>query len=178
LANISHVWQRYGYDVKLPDHPPSNPAYGGDEGMIAFGKAANQCGYIWPLHENYIDLYPDAPSYDPTARVLRADGTPSPAWHNAGTKVQSFGLKCNRPLGYAQQNAPEIHRRFSTTAAYLDVHTCVPPWHQLNHEADQPPRPLALPTEVWINPPADRPEPRILLLPRDTEFGPQLSQTG
>ncbi len=64
---------------------PANPAFGGDEGMIAFGKAANRCGYIWSLHENYIDLYPDAPSYDPSARVLKADGTPSPAWYNAGT---------------------------------------------------------------------------------------------
>lgn len=138
LAIISHVWQRYGYDVKLPDHLPANPAFGGDEGMKVFGKAANQCGYVWSLHENYIDLYPDAPSYDPTARVLLADGKPSPAWYNAGTKVQSFGLKCNRALEYAKKNAPEAHRRFGTTAAYLDVHTCVPPWHQLDHEAGQP----------------------------------------
>jgi hypothetical protein len=144
LAIISHVWQRYGYDVKLPDHLPANPDFGGDEGMIAFGKAANECGYLWSLHENYIDLYPDAPSYDPAARVLTADGTPSPAWYNAGTKVQSFGLKCNRALGYATQNSPEIHRRFQTTAAYLDVHTCVPPWHQLDHEASQPLAAMAL----------------------------------
>ena len=41
----------------------------------------------------------------------------------------------------------------------------------------QPPRPLALPSEVWINPPADGPEPRMLQLPRDTNFVPQLSQT-
>lgn len=144
LAIISHVWQRYGYDVKLPDHLPANPDFGGDEGLIAFGQAANQCGYTWSLHENYIDLYPDAPSYDPAARVLRADGTPSPAWFNAGTGVQSYGLKCNRALGYARQNAPEIHRRFQTTAAYLDVHTCVPPWHQLDHQADQPLAAMAL----------------------------------
>jgi len=138
LAIISHVWQRYGYDVKLPDHLPANPQFGGDEGMIRFGRAANECGYVWSLHENYIDLYPDAPSYDPAARVLTTDGAPSKAWFNAGTGVQSFGLKCNRALEYAKQNAPEVHRRFKTTAAYLDVHTCVPPWHQLDHEADQP----------------------------------------
>jgi len=144
LAIISHIWQRYGYDVKLPDHLPANPAFGGDEGMIAFGEAANRCGYLWSLHENYIDLYPDAPSYDPSARVQKTDGTPSPAWYNTGTRVQSFGLKCNRALGYARRNAPEIHRRFNTTAAYLDVHTCVPPWHQLDHEADQPMAAMAL----------------------------------
>jgi hypothetical protein len=137
VAIIQHVWQRWGYDVKLPDHLPANPAFGGDEGMIAFGRAANRCGFVWSLHENYIDLYPDAPSYDPSARVLLADGSPSPAWYNSGTKVQSFGLKCTRALGYARRTAPEAHRRFGTTAAYLDVHTCVPPWHQLDHEAGQ-----------------------------------------
>ncbi len=144
LAIISHEWQRFGYDVKLPDHLPANPNFGGDQGMIAFGRAANQCGYTWALHENYIDLYPDAPSYDPAVRVLRADGSPSLAWYNANTQVQSFGLKCNRAIDYAKQTSPEIHRRFRTTAAYLDVHTCVPPWHQLDHQADQPMAAMAL----------------------------------
>ena len=41
----------------------------------------------------------------------------------------------------------------------------------------QPPRPLALPPEVCINPPGDAPNPRALQLPRDTNFVPQLSQT-
>ncbi len=144
LAIISHDWQRYGYDVKLPDHLPANPLYGGDAGMKEFGRAANECGYIWSLHENYIDLYPDAPSYDPSARVLLSDGQPSHAWFNPATGVQSFGLKCNRALEYARQNAPEIHRRFGTNAAYLDVHTCVPPWHQLDREAGQPMAGMAL----------------------------------
>jgi hypothetical protein len=135
---IQHDWQHFGYDVKLPDHLPANASYGGDEGMKIFGQAANDCGYRWSVHENYIDLYPDAPSYDPAARVLRSDGTPCPAWYNPGTKVQSFGLKCNRALEFAKQNAPEIHWRYGTTAGYLDVHSSVVPWHQLDHEASQP----------------------------------------
>ena len=138
LAIILHVWQRYGYDVKLPDHLPANPEFGGDEGLLAFGKTANRLNYLWSVHENYIDLYPDAPSYDPTARVLNEDGTPALAWFNESTQVQSFGLKASRSLSYAQQNSPEIHRRFKTSAGYLDVHPCVPPWHLLDHEADQP----------------------------------------
>jgi len=138
VAIIQHVWQRYGYDVKLPDHIPTNPGVGGDEGMIAFGKAANACGYVWSVHENYIDLYPDAPSYDASARVLTQSGEPSKAWFNKGTGVQSYGLKCDRALGYAQQNSPIIHQRYATNSAYLDVHTCVPPWHQLDHDATAP----------------------------------------
>ena len=138
LAIIQHVWQRFGYDVKLPDHIPAHPRLGGDEGMAEYGRAANECGYTWSVHENYIDIYPDAPSYDASARVLKSDGKLSLAWFNRGTGVQSYGMKSNRSLGFAKQNAPEIHRRYKTTAAYLDVHTCVPPWHQLDHEASQP----------------------------------------
>jgi putative transposase len=41
----------------------------------------------------------------------------------------------------------------------------------------RPPRPLVPPAEVWINPPADQPDPRMLQLPRNTNFVPQLSQT-
>jgi putative transposase len=41
----------------------------------------------------------------------------------------------------------------------------------------QPPRPLPLPSEVWINRPADGPEPRMLQLPCDTNSDKQLSQT-
>ncbi len=164
VAIIQHVWQRYGYDVKLPDHLPADPRYGGDEGMKLFGQTANDCGYLWSLHENYIDLYPDAPSYDPSARVLRADGTPSPAWYNAGTKVQSYGLKCNRALDFAKDNSPEIHRRFATTAAYLDVHTCVPPWHQLDHEANQPQAAMALAKMQY--------DAQLFQFERDTHQGP------
>ena len=138
LAIIQHVWQRYCYDVKLPDHLPADPRYGSEEDLAEYGRTAKGFGYVWSLHENYIDLYPDAPSYDPAARVLKADGTPSPAWLNEGTGVQSFGLKCNRALGFAKQNSPEAHRRYGTNAAYLDVHSCVPPWHQLDYEANQP----------------------------------------
>lgn len=144
LAIINHVWQRFGYDVKLPDHVPANPGLGGDEGMIEFGKAANESKYVWSCHENYIDLYPDAPSWDPTAAVLKADGTQNFAWYNPGTKVQSFGLKCNRALGFAKQNAPYVHKTYGTNAGYLDVHTCVPPWHQLDYDATQPMAGMAL----------------------------------
>ncbi|MHB8861247.1 MAG: glycoside hydrolase family protein [Pirellulaceae bacterium] len=168
VAIIQHVWQRFGYDVKLPDHLPADPRFGGEEQMKLFGETANAGGYLWSLHENYIDLYPDAPSYDASARVLRADGTPSPAWYNAGTGVQSFGLKCNRALDFARNNSPEIHRRYATTAAYLDVHTCVPPWHQLDHEANQPRAAMALAKMHY--------DSQLFQFERDTHQGPLLGE--
>jgi putative transposase len=42
----------------------------------------------------------------------------------------------------------------------------------------RPPQPLPLPRKVWINPPANRPEPRALPLSCYTNFQKQLSHTG
>ena len=165
LAIIQHVWQRYGYDVKLPDHLPANPAFGGDEGMIAFGQAANAVRLpLVAARELHRPLSGRAVATTRRPACCSADGTPSPAWYNAGTKVQSFGLKCNRALGYAKQNSPEIHRRYATTAAYLDVHTCVPPWHQLDHEAGQPLAAMALAKVQY--------DTELFQFMRDTHGGP------
>ena len=144
LAVILHDWQRYGYDVKLPDHLPADPRYGTEADLATFGTTATRLGYPWAVHENYIDIYPDAPSWDPEAVVLEADGSRSKAWFNPGTGVQSYGIKCNRALGFAERVAPEAHRRYGTTAGYLDVHTGVPPWHQLDYDATQPLAAMAL----------------------------------
>ena len=138
VAIIQHLWQHAGYDAQLPDTLPANAAFGSEADLAAFGAVARKFGYPWSLHENYVEVYPDAPSYEPTIRVLNADGSPSKAWFNDATKIQSYGLKCTRALEFAKKFAPEIHRRYGTTAAYLDVHTCAPPWHQLDHDIGQP----------------------------------------
>ena len=67
-------------------------------------------------------------------------------------------------MEFARRNSPEIHRRFGTTAAYLDVHTCVPPWHQLDHEADQPMAAMALAKVKY--------DTELFQFMRDTHGGP------
>ena len=138
IGIIYHTWQRYGYDIKLPDHVPANPKWGGDDAMRALGQAAKDCGYLFSLHENYVDMYPDAPSYDESSIALLADGKKFPAWYNAGTKVQSYIIKGNHALKYAKQNAPEIHQRYQTTMAYIDAQTCGSPGWRVDHDATQP----------------------------------------
>ena len=78
--------------------------------------------------------------------------------------MQSFGLKCNRRSVLPKNNSPEIHRRYATTAAYLDVHTCVPPWHQLDHEASQPMAAMALAKVQY--------DTELFQFERDTHQGP------
>lgn len=55
-------------------------------------------------------------------------------------------------------------RGYKTTAAYLDVHTCVPPWHQLDHDVSQPMAAMAL---AKVNNDAE-----LFQFMRDTHGGP------
>jgi putative transposase len=89
-------------------------------------------------------------------------------WQNHVHHHWGLGLLTPATVHHGQADAVLAARQAVLTAAYA-VHP--------ERFVRQPPRPLPLPREVWINPPADRPEPRILQLPRDTNFVPQLSQT-
>lgn len=89
-------------------------------------------------------------------------------WYNH--EHHHWGLGLLTPAVVHQGQAAEVlaARQAVLTAAY-DAHP--------ERFVRRPPRPLALPQEVWINPPADGLEPRILQLPRYTNFSRQLSHT-
>ncbi len=154
VAIIQHVWQRYGYDVKLPDHLPADPHFGGDEGMIVFGKAANACGYLWSVHENYIDLYPDAPSVRPegaraAGRRLALQGMVQ--WRDRSaelwTEVQS-GPRL-RQTELAGNPSPFRHHRRLLGCPYLRA-------------AVAPTRPRGRPADVGNGPGQGKVRPRVV----------------
>jgi hypothetical protein len=127
---IIHNWQHYGYDNALPSHYPANPKLGGDAGLraaIAQGKA-NGC--LVALHENYVDYYPNFPTFDAAAVALNGDGSRMLAWLNKGTGIQSFATKPNWMLRNARAQSPVIHALYGTTAGFVDVNSSVvPSWH-------------------------------------------------
>ena len=88
-------------------------------------------------------------------------------WQNHEHHHWGLGLLTPAMVHFGQADAALAARQVVLTAA----HAAHP-----ERFVRQPPRPMALPSEVWINPPADGPEPRMLQLPRDTNFVPQLSQ--
>ena len=88
-------------------------------------------------------------------------------WQNHEHHHWGLGLLTPATVHLGQADAALSARQAVLTAAYAD---------HPERFVQKPPRPLALPREVWINPPADGPEPRMLQLPRDTNFVPQLSQ--
>jgi hypothetical protein len=69
-------WTRYGYDCKHPDIMPANPECGGDEGLANCARRVQDCGYLFCLHDNYQDMYRDAPSWGEAWLEREADGTP------------------------------------------------------------------------------------------------------
>ncbi len=89
-------------------------------------------------------------------------------WQNHEHHHWGLGLLTPATVHHGQADVALAARQAVLTAAY-----CAHP----ERFVCRPPRPLALPREVWINPPADGPEPRMLQLPRDTNIVPQLSQS-
>lgn len=129
VAIIFHVWQRHGYDNGLPEHVPANPGLGGDEEMRALGATAKRLGYLFSLHENYIDYYPNYPQYTEDAVARDPAGGKVDAWYMPSTGIQSYRLKPSWIERYVRDQSPQVHSRYSTTAAYLDVHSVNLPFH-------------------------------------------------
>ncbi|MBM3189492.1 MAG: hypothetical protein FJZ90_12300, partial [Chloroflexi bacterium] len=69
-------WTRYGYDCRHPDIMPANPECGGNEGLADCARRVQACGYTFCLHDNYQDMYRDAPSWDESYLEKDADGSP------------------------------------------------------------------------------------------------------
>ncbi|MCS7249238.1 MAG: DUF5696 domain-containing protein [Anaerolineales bacterium] len=135
LIVIRHNWQRCGFDDCYPNVLPANPRWGGDAALLELSQAAQQAGYRFALHENYVDLYPNSEFFSPEWLALGPEGSPIEAWFNRTTGVQSYLLSPTRSLEVAQQFAPEIHRRYQTTASYLDVSTAVNPAEKVDYNA-------------------------------------------
>jgi hypothetical protein len=135
---LLHVWQRDGYDNGLPAHWPAREAQGGDEAMKRLSDTARRLGNRLALHENYVDYYPNYERFTTNDLSLNSTGGIVEAWYQPGTRIQSFAVKPSAMLRLSGEQSPEIHRRYATTAGYLDVHSCVPPWFHVDQQDGTP----------------------------------------
>ncbi len=138
LLTIAHVWQHGGYDNQLPDVLPPYEPFGGADGMKVWTDTARRLGQQIALHENYVDFYPNAPSWNEADVALDSAGKRVLAWLNEGTGIQSFAVAPDAILKYAGQITPEVQKGFKPNASYLDVHSAVPPWFHVDFRADHP----------------------------------------
>lgn len=133
---LIHAWQHHGYDNGLPTHMPPNPSAGGDEGMKHLATAALNAGFLFGLHENYVDYYPNYEQFTEDEIALNSEGERIKAWFNSGTQIQSFAVKPGKMVPLARTQSPRIHAAYQTNAMFHDVASCVEPWFHVDHRAD------------------------------------------
>lgn len=129
---IIHRWQRYGFDTKLPDIFPPDPQRGGLETMRDLIRRATEHGQKVALHENYVDVYPSAPSWNEKNLMRTSGGQFQEAW------ADSKHCSPSRMLDSANKVMPVIAEQLKPTAAFLDVHSAQAPWFRTDFRADVP----------------------------------------
>jgi len=135
-------WTRYGYDVRHPDIMPANPECGGNEGLADCARRVQALGYLFCLHDNYQDMYRDAPSWDEAVLQKDADGSP----HKGGVWLggQAY-YTCSREalkLAMRPQNLPLVQTTFAPDVYFIDTtyavgpQECYDPRHPLTRQED------------------------------------------
>ena len=133
-------WMRRGYDNQHPDVFPAAFECGGDEALGRASLAVQSLGYLFCLHDNYHDMYPDAPSWDPGVLRWQPNGQIVLGGKWAGGQA---ALICSEAaFKLIQRNMPEIQRRYRPDAMYVDViyahplEPCRHPDHPLSRRDD------------------------------------------
>lgn len=145
---VMHVdgWGRFGYDSVHPETLPPNVEAGGAGALRAFREQARDIGWLFGLHDQYIDIYADAPSWDPAKFLIKENGSPNilNAW--AGGKCahlcyrESLAFVRRNYIDgvrdqYMYHNSPPIFAVCDPDASYLDcfcrINECFNPTHPM-----------------------------------------------
>ncbi|SPE36690.1 exported hypothetical protein [Candidatus Sulfopaludibacter sp. SbA3] len=125
---VWHNWQRWGYDYRLPEIFPPNPALGSTEDFAALAELCKKNGVLFAPHDNYIDFYPDAKGFSYDQIAFSAGGAPVKAWLNQGRDAQSYRWRADRVLAAVESNLLRIRARIAPTAYFIDVWSSAGPY--------------------------------------------------
>ena len=120
-----HVWQRWGYDYRLPDIYPPLPSLGTPADMRRIAEVCDRHDIPWGLHDNYIDIYPDCDNYSYDRVCFTEQGQPVRAWLNEGRNAQSYRWRPDRFLPFLQRNLRLIKPNLKPTHYFIDVFTSI-----------------------------------------------------
>jgi hypothetical protein len=115
---VVNGWIRRGYDNQHPDVLPAAAEAGGNEGLAACSRRVKALGWLFGLHDNYQNLYKDAPSWNESYIMKKADG--SLVQRGVWAGGPAFIICSKEQLTLAARNMPEIHRLFGPTAFFSD----------------------------------------------------------
>ena len=135
-------WIHRGYDNQHPDILPTAPECGGDAAFSNACQRIRQLGYLVGLHDNYQDMYRDAPSWDESYLMKNADGKPARGGKWAGGYAW---LTCSQKaveLAKRPQNLPAVKKLSQADAYFIDttyaagLMECFDPKHPLTRWDD------------------------------------------
>jgi hypothetical protein len=135
-------WIRRGYDNQHPDILPAAPELGGDEALAACAKRVMGLGYLFCLHDNYQDMYRDAPSWDESYLMRRPDGRIAAGGHWAGGRAYLTCSKRALDLAKRPANLPAVRKLTRANAYFIDTTTaaglqeCFESGHPLSRRDD------------------------------------------
>ena len=124
---IAHNWQHYGYDDRLPDIFPPNPRLGTLKEMQEALELCNSLGMLYGVHDNYIDIYPDADGYNFDMTTFHENGQPRKAWNNYGIEAQSYQFRPDKFRPFLEQNLDLIVPNLPMSAYFVDVFSSLSP---------------------------------------------------
>ncbi len=123
---VKHVWQRWGYDYRLPEiYPPEF----GLETFLPVSRAAQKHGILFCPHDNYIDFYPDAKGFGYDHIVFHSDGTPYKAWLNKRHGgAQSYRWLPHAFKPWLMENMEMMRDGMAPDALFIDVFNAIAPF--------------------------------------------------
>lgn len=136
-------WINGGYDVRHPDVLPAAPECGGNEALQAAFARIKDCGYLVGMHDNYQDMYEDAPSWDEKWLNKHSGGRPKMGGNwNGGQAWQVCAIKQVELAAREDTNLPKIAALFAPTVFFIDTTfawglvTCEDPDHPMTRQDD------------------------------------------
>ena len=120
-------WIHRGYDSQHPDVLPTAPECGGDQ---AFSDACRRIlaqGYLLGLHDNYQDMYRDAPSWNERYLQKTPDGKPAAGGVWAGGRAYMTCAKMAVELAKRPQNLAAVKKLSNANSYFIDTTYAVGP---------------------------------------------------
>jgi hypothetical protein len=133
-------WIHRGYDNQHPDILPACPECGGNERLADCARRVKACGYLFGLHDNYQDMYRDAPSWDEKYLNKDARGVSRRGGEWAGG--QAWQVCATQQVALAQRNLPQVKALCGPTIYFIDTTfawglvTCEDPAHPMTRTDD------------------------------------------
>ena len=135
-------WINGGYDNKHPDPLPVAPELGGNDALAKLAPRVKDAGFLFGLHDNYQDMYEDAPSWNPSMVAKQKNGKMLPGGNWAGGPCWLVCADKQVELAARPGNLPEVARLFAPTIYFIDtifaapLYNCFDPQHPNTRQQD------------------------------------------